>query len=221
MIDDMFYLGTFGAIIESINQHQMLENISGKKLDYLNQLKKKLGRLNKVRKDNGYIELNTEDDVLQLVQDQDIYEMAKNIARRAQGFEQDAYAAEGVVKRLLSVEHIHTGEKTEEVYPIVKTVEKYKENRNSDIKLQEDIENDYFDLIRRQEEIDDFIEESNIGKQNTIYMGYDGKTYIVIPSVTENGEFLYKKYLYSEEGDMPVGKAMPFDTSCTVRRSKR
>lgn len=211
MVDDMFYLGAFGALIESINQHQIIENISGKKLDYLNQLKKKLGQLNQKRKEEGYIQLNTEDDVLQLVQDQDMYEMAKNLTRKLHGFQQDAAAANGVVKRLLSVEHIHTGEKAEEVYPIVKAVEKYKENRNSDIKLQEDIENDYFDLVRRQEEIDDFIEESNIGNQNNIYMGYDGKTYIVIPSVTEDGEFIYKKYLYSEEGDMPVGKAMPFD----------
>lgn len=211
LVDDMFYMAQIGSLIESINQHQQLEEISGKKLDFLNKLKDKLGRLNKTRTENGYVALETEEDVLKLVQDLDMYNMAKDMYRRAYGFEQDATASDGVFQRLTSTEHIHTGEKVENVYPIVKAVEKYKENRKSDIKLQEDIENDYFNLVRRNEEIDEFVENANIGNQNNIYMGYDGKTYIVIPSVTEDGQFTYKKYRYDEEAVMPFGKALPFD----------
>jgi len=167
--------------------------------------------MNKERTDAGYKSLDTPEDVLAYVQDQDMYEMIKDLYRQYDGHKQDRTAMHSILDRMLSPERIVTGEKAEEVYQINNMIDKYNQNMQSDIQLQQMLEDDFFRTVRHKQEIEDFVDDITISNSNNIYTGFDGKSYIVIPKVDRNGNTYYAKYEYDEDEREAVGSEMPFD----------
>ena len=210
-IDDLFYLASVGSLINQINTYSQLETLTNKKSDFLRNLKKELGILNKERKDQGYKTLDTEDDVLQYVQDRDLYEFVKDLYRQYDGHKQDKAAAHSILDRMLTPERIVTGDKAEEVYQINKMIETYQKNMESDLQLQQALEDDFFNIVQHKNDVSDYIENTNIGNTNNIYTGFDGKTYIVIPKVDDKGNTYYAKYEYDEDEHEAIGSELPFD----------
>jgi len=91
-IDDLFYLASIGSLIDQINTYSQLESLTDKKSDFLKNLKAELKAMNKERTDAGYKSLDTPEDVLAYVQDQDMYEMIKDLYRQYDGHKQDRTA---------------------------------------------------------------------------------------------------------------------------------
>lgn len=210
-IDDMFYLASVGSLIDQINTYSQLETLTNKKSDFLRNLKKELKMYNDERKEAGYKTLDTEDDVLQYVQDRDLYEYVKDLYRQFDGRKQDKAATQSILDRMLTPEKVTTGNKTEDVYQINKMIETYQKNTESDLQLQQALEDDFFNLVQHKNEVSDYIENTNIGNTNNIYTGYDGKTYIVIPKVDDKGNTYYAKYEYDEDEHDAIGSELPFD----------
>jgi len=116
-----------------------------------------------------------------------------------------------ILDRMLSPERIVTGETAEEVYQIKNMVETYFNNQQSDMMLQQAVEDDFFRLINHRQEIDDYIENFQVNNTNNIYTGFDGKSYIVIPKVDKDGNTYYAKYEYDENEKEAYGSELPFD----------
>lgn len=210
-IDDIFYLASIGSLIEQINAYSQLESLTNKKSDFVKHLKEELATMNKERTDAGYKSLDTIDDVMQYVQDPDLYDMIKDLYRQYDGLKQDRTAMLSILDRMLSPERIVKGETAEEVYQINNMVDTYFKNQESDMMLQQAVEDDFFRLIKHREEIDDYIENFQVNNSNNIYTGFDGKSYIVIPKVDKDGNTYYAKYEYDEDEKEAYGSELPFD----------
>lgn len=210
-IDNLFYLASVGSLIEQINSYQQLEQASGRQSNFLKHLRDELDKVNKERKDNGYAKFETIDDVLQFVNDRDLYKLLSDLYRQYDGFSQDVYYATGIYDRMLQKERDTSSKEKRYIYPILNYIKQYKDNIASDNDLYNEIEKDFQNHIKRQQEMDDYFHENEINDTNNIYTGFDGKTYIIIPKVSKDGKMYYTKYRYDEENAHIFGKELPFD----------
>jgi sulfate adenylyltransferase subunit 1 (EFTu-like GTPase family) len=135
----------------------------------LKTLREYLNDLNSRRKESGYSAIETSADVNALVKDKTFHDIYKPEYSALYGLTVDVNMAEDIwLNALIGKEVVENGKK-KRIYTGKTLVDRYKKTSKSDRDLQETLENDFFETLRRDDNIKAWISEYNFRKDNSFY----------------------------------------------------
>lgn len=209
-VEQKFQLAELGAVVELYEQYSAIAEQTQRQSEVAKSMKEALDELNERRKKAGQKEIKSKQDVEDLVKDIQFHNDFKSEYAKLYGFITDRNIGQDIWLDALEGKEVVENGKRKRIYTGKRLVDRYKETSKSDRDLQESLEKDYFNTIKRRRDISNWFKEFSLTDTNNVYTGFDGKQYVVKPIQLENGITIVAKYKQGNNGDAE-GDPMYFD----------
>ena len=208
-VDQKYQLAELGALIQLVETYSAIQNQTQRQSRMLKTLQGYLDDLNKRREADGFAPIKTTADVDALVKDKIFHDSYKPEYSALYGLTIDVNMAEDIwLNALVGKEVVENGKK-KRMYTGKSLVDRYKKTSRSDRDLQETLENDFFETLRRDDEIKKWISEYDFRRDNSFYQGFDGKWYYAKKVKSQDGSERVVKY--EIKNGRPAGNPIFFD----------
>lgn len=210
-VDKKFQLAELAAVVDMYQTYKSMADNTNRKSYIADNLKKALDDLNETRKKDGYSEIKSLDDINPFVTDKEFHDEFKEEFAALYGFMVDFNVSEDIwLNALLGKDVVENGKK-KKMYTGKQLVERYRKTSKSDKDLQNTLENDFYETVRRNNRIQEFVNDYNITDDNNVYTGFDGKTYVAKRVPSRDGRQVTVKYQIDKDTNAITGDPMWFD----------
>jgi len=200
------------AWLEIYETYKDVEDFVGNKSEIARRAKEYIDTANRANKKAGIKEYHTREEVDNDATDIDKHKNYVEMYVKKHMYELDAQVANETLNNLLFGVNSKKNGKDEIIYTGKTAVKQYREANESDKALQQRIETDFFNTIKRRREVSDWIHEHPIDSTNDIYTGYDGKLYVAEKvRDDDNGNPIYAKRELDKDSLLSTGEDKPFD----------
>lgn len=200
------------AWLEIYETYKDVEDFVGNKSEIARRAKEYIDTANRANKKAGIKEYHTREEVDNDATDIDKHKNYVEMYVKKHMYELDSQVANETLNNLLFGVVSKKNGKDETIYTGKNAVKQYREVNESDKALQQRIETDFFNTIKRRREISDWIHDHPINNTNDIYTGYDGKLYVAEKKRDDaNGNPIYVKRELDKDSLFSIGEDKPFD----------